>query len=184
MRKTPFIVTGALAAALVSAAACAAEVKLRPNVLTVRLPNGAIEQIHYAGKVPPQVDLSPGARPADVAGLGPIFWASPSPFADFDRLSAAMDRQMAVLASTSDGPFAGAFAVPQLSPATLADAPAGAESYSVVSTFSGGRSCVRSIQITAEGPGKAPHVVTKSSGDCVSDATGSAPTTPSRGAPA
>ena len=39
--------------------------------------------------------------------------------------------------------------------------------YSVVSTFSGGHACTRTVEVTSQGSGKAPSVIRKTSGDCV-----------------
>jgi hypothetical protein len=49
--------------------------------------------------------------------------------------------------------------------AALANAPAGARSYAVVSTFSGGHEGARSVRTSSGGPGKTPRVITNTSGD-------------------
>lgn len=176
MRRIPFIMAGVAAVALCGAAAVAAESNTRPHVLSVQLPNGVTEQIHYAGKIPPQVEVKASADPLQVLDIAPAFWSFQPSFAGFDRLSAEMDRQMAALATDVDGALSQASTAPQVSQAALANAPAGAESYSVISTFAGGHACTRSVQMTSEGPGKAPRVVSKTSGDC--SAQGIAPGAP------
>jgi hypothetical protein len=39
-------------------------------------------------------------------------------------------------------------------------------SYSVVTTIEGGKACTRSVELTGDGAGRAPKVLTSSSGDC------------------
>jgi hypothetical protein len=51
------------------------------------------------------------------------------------------------------------------------DMPAGANSVSVVSVSNGGATCTRTTQVTSEGAGKAPNVVSKVSGNCAPAAT-------------
>nr|WP_294529403.1 hypothetical protein [uncultured Rhodopila sp.] len=51
------------------------------HVMTVQLPNGAIEQIRYSGDVPPQIVLVPDAASFE------------SPFAALEQMSALMNRQ-------------------------------------------------------------------------------------------
>src|SRR5579883_3112333 len=57
------------------------------HVMTVPLPGGGVAEIRYAGAVAPQVfiDAAPAALPA--------FFGAGSPFAEFDRVAAAMDRE-------------------------------------------------------------------------------------------
>ncbi len=179
------LIAGVAAVACAGVAAMAASPQ--PHVLTIRLADGSVEQIRYTGDVAPQVALSPGdARTAlfgAPAGFGPP--AETSPFALIAQMSAQMDRQMAEM--MRNPPFmpkpspAGPLALQQ---AALGDSPAGTESYSVVSTFSGGKACTRSVQITSQGPDQRPHVVSQSSGDCAAQ-TGAAPQpAPTESAPA
>lgn len=179
MRKGPLILAGLAAVAVVGVGAFVARSNTPPHVLDVRLPGGAIEQIHYAGATPPQVDMTANAIPVGLLDEAPATWDLAFPFAAFDRLSMDMDRQMAGLAPGLDGPWLSASAAqPLLNQAALSNAPAGAQSYSVVSTFSGGHECTKSVQVTSEGPGKAPRVVTNTSGDCHAGSATAAPTTP------
>ena len=53
--------------------------------------------------------------------------------------------------------------------ATLANygnMPAGTSSYTMVTTSNGSKSCTRSVEVTSQGAGKPPKVVSNSSGDC------------------
>jgi hypothetical protein len=48
----------------------------------------------------------------------------------------------------------------------IGQAPAGSQSFSTISTFSGGHACTKSVQVLSQGAGKPPQVITKTSGDC------------------
>ena len=50
--------------------------------------------------------------------------------------------------------------------AVYGNAPAGTQSVTVVSTSNGSKSCTRTTQLTSQGAGKPPKVVTSVSGDC------------------
>ncbi len=67
------------------------------HVLVVRLPDGSLEHIRYAGDRPPQIrfDSQPDS------GLFDPFWPS-APFADLDLISAAMDREAAAMMQQAD----------------------------------------------------------------------------------
>jgi hypothetical protein len=126
------------------------------HVMTVRLPGGGIEQIEYTGNTPPVVSVD--AAPAAVAAA----FGSNSPFAEFDRISAEMDRRAAALFRET----AALAANPNLFTETaLGNLPAGAHSYTYVSTASGNGVCEQSVQITRTGNGP-PQVVRHSSGNC------------------
>lgn len=144
------------------------------HVLTVGLPDGSVEQIRYRGDVAPQVVLAPAGTPigafAPMIGFGPVAdsgaAAVNSPFSMLERLSAQMDRQMAEM--MRNAPLAPpALATPGgMQQAALGKLPAGSQSYSFVSSFSGGKACSRSVEITSQGAGQPPRVVSHTSGDC------------------
>jgi hypothetical protein len=151
--RTPRIalLTGTAALALVGLAGMAAA---QPpdsahgiHVLTIRLPDGRIEQIRYTGDVPPTVSLAP-----DMAQAA---FAPESVFTMMDRMSAAMDRQAAAMFQALD-------TMPTM----------GAEG--IVPAVSEPGICSRSIQITFTGNGQAPHVVSQTAGDCGPATGGSA----------
>jgi hypothetical protein len=140
------------------------------HVMTVQLPGGAIEQIRYSGDVAPRVVVNPDL--ADVGFFDPVAWYDPFPM--FARISTQIDqeingmmRQAQVMSAESLG------GAPGVTEAALGKLPPGAESYSFVSTVSGSGVCGRSVQVTSEGPGRKPNVVTKSFGNCSADATSS-----------
>jgi hypothetical protein len=145
------------------------------HVLTVRLPDGLVEQIRYRGDVAPQVVLAPGGAPigafAPMIGFGPAAdpgaAAANSPFAMLERRSAQMDRQMAEMMRNASLAPPPALAAPGgMQQTALGKLPAGSQSYSFVSSFSGGKACSRSVEITSQGAGQAPRVVSHTSGDC------------------
>lgn len=117
------------------------------HVMTVQLPGGGVDVIHYTGDVPPQVVLANGPAAVAAAPL-PSLFGPDSPFAELQRISAAMDRQAAPLMQTD-----------------FANLPPGTQGFSFVSTMSGNGVCTQSVEITQNGNG-APHVVRHSSGNC------------------
>jgi len=130
------------------------------HTMTVALPGGGIEQIQYTGPVAPRVSVS--AMPAPIFAAMPIFGAG-SPFAAFERISAAMDRQADQMLREAAALQAGAA---RQNPTAVSEMPAGSHAYSFVSEINGNNVCSRSMVITSEGNGAAPHVVTHTSGNC------------------
>ena len=171
MRITRTLLVAGVAVAAIAGVATAAA--LNTHTLTLRLPDGGVERIIYTGNVAPRVEVGP-AEAAD-----PIAWQGGPGFDDtafvaMDRISAQMDREMAAMIQQADA--AESRAIAQSGPLTFAstgDAPAGARSFSFVSTSSGGGVCSRSIEITSDGDGQKPRVVSQSAGAC---ATSAAPT--------
>ena len=140
------------------------------HILNVAMPDGTIEQIRYTGETPPAVVFTP-ARHAMV----PVAFDM-APFAEFDRIAAAMDlqmdamlRQASTMASLPVGPDG------KIDQAALAKLPAGTVQYSFVSSSSANGTCSRSVQMTSFGPNQPPKVVSQSSGDCAGVGT---PVTP------
>ncbi len=78
------------AGSLVIAGSAAAE-SLPAHTMTIQLPDGSIEEIHYTGDTAPQIDVVPAI--SAIAAPSP-FWAfgPNSPFAAMEQISAAMDR--------------------------------------------------------------------------------------------
>jgi hypothetical protein len=140
------------------------------HVMTVRLPGGAVERIRYSGDVPPQVVFTDDAMPFDV-GWPVAFFGPDSPFAEMNRISAEIDRQMTATMRNAD-----AFASnPGLSEIEAGKLPPGTESYSVVSSVSGNGVCARSVQITSRGEGQKPQVLSRTYGDCANGDGGTMP---------
>lgn len=125
------------------------------HTMTVRLPGGATETITYSGNVAPQIAFGP---------------TPDSPFALMQQISAEMDREAAAMMNQMDQ--LQSVALRQVAnggqplEVALTNLPRGAQSYSVVSTLSSGGVCTQSMQITSQGPGQKPQVVTHSSGNC------------------
>jgi hypothetical protein len=85
----------------------------------------------------------------------------------FDRTMADMQRQIDAMMRQANEMAAHPVAtVPGMNVAAYGNAPAGAQSVTVVSTRNGARTCTRTTEVTSQGPGKAPKVVTNVSGDC------------------
>jgi hypothetical protein len=148
------------AAALLSLGAVAsAKAPQQQHVMTVELPFGGIETIHYAGNTPPTVAWS-NATPAD-------FGAPFLSLGAFDRMEAAMHREMAA--------FDRQMAALQRQ---AANAPEGAFN---ASTGAPNGFCAESVQMTQTG-NQAPHVVRHSYGACGGSDAGQTPRALSQGA--
>jgi hypothetical protein len=178
MRLPKSLIVASLAAAAVAGGAMAASGP-QVHMLIVRLPNGAVEQIRYYGDVPPKVVVMRGPTAADPLGPAAFFGQS-SPFAAMDRISAQMDRQMAAMMAQAHAVQAKALAgaAGGLQQTAVGQLPAGAQSVQTVSTFSGGHACTKSVEVISQGAGKAPQVISKSSGDCAPAATPGAALSP------
>ncbi|MBW9051666.1 hypothetical protein [Rhizobium mesosinicum] len=152
--RIAFLMGAAVIAAAELAGPAAAETiahkSANTHVLVVRLPDGSIEQIRYAGERPPQVRIDGQPEP----GLFDPFWPS-APFADLDRISAAIDREAAAVLQQAGSMM---LASPgNLTTIGLGELPAGVRGYSMVSTISGNGVCTRSVRYFSTGNGK-PHV--------------------------
>jgi hypothetical protein len=141
--------------AVLGVAGLAAAASNDAHVLNLRLPDGSVEQIRYTGDTPPQVRL---AQPA------PAFIVY-NPFAEMARISAAMDRQEAMMMQQASSlqAVAGPHGLIQVDVSHL---PAGVQGFSMVSTLSGNGVCTQSVQYTSTGDGEPAKVLTKTSGDC------------------
>lgn len=163
LKKTALV--AGLGSILLAGGALAAR-EANTHVVSVALPDGSIEQIHYTGDVAPQIVVAPAAvampmLPSDVfsAAFGPD-----SPFAEMDRISAEMSRQSEAMmrqAAAMAAQPAGA-----VTPTAAANMPAGSFHYTMVSTSSGAGTCTQSVQVTSMGEGQQPKVINSSSGDC------------------
>src|SRR5579863_8308821 len=88
------LLAGVAASAIGLSGAALAE-SPQTHVMTVRLPDGGVEEIRYTGDVPPQIVFAAGPASTDVFAPLPSFFGPGSPFAALDRISAEMDRQAA-----------------------------------------------------------------------------------------
>ncbi len=144
--------TSLIAAATAACLAASPAAGAGPHTLLVQLPDGAVEQIQYAGDIPPQVVLGPAPVVAPMAAV-----AMDPFFPDFARLTALMDQQEAAMMRLA----ASAAAYPA---AAFANLPAGTTTY--VATFSTDGACIKRTEITYAGNGAAPRLVSDTEGDC------------------
>ena len=158
MRKAYAIVLAGLGAVALTGAAAAAS--RDTHVMNVPLPDGSTARVEYVGKIAPKVTVTP-------APMASIF----APFGMFDRSAFDMQRQIdAMMRQMNDMarmPVAGA---PGLNVAAYSNAPAGTQSVTIVTTSNGTQSCTRRTEVTSQGAGKAPKVLSSLSGDCGSAA--------------
>jgi hypothetical protein len=154
MRKAFGLVVAGLGAAAIAGAAVAAT--RNAHILNVPAPDGSTVRVEYVGDVAPKVTVVPG----------PVV----APFGLFDRSAFDIQRQIDAMMRQVDTmakmPIAG---TPGLSVAAYGNAPAGSESVTVVSTSNGSKTCTRTTEVTAQGVGKPPKVVTNVSGDCANE---------------
>jgi hypothetical protein len=165
MYRTAILASAALLAAAGIAGTAAAHTLYRDShVLTVRLPDGSLERIHYTGDRPPAVSFT---DPFD-AVFAPAggFFDPGSPFAAMERITAAMDRQAEAMFQEARRFDRMAFGGPDQLNVDFRHLPRGAQGYSVVQTLSGDHVCTRSMKYFSQGPGKPPRIETKTSGNC------------------
>jgi len=150
MRKAFGLVLAGLGAAAIAGAAVAASRDSR--VMNVPLPDGSTARVEYVGEVAPKVTVVP--VPA-------------APFGMFDHSMFDMQRQIDAMMRqiVARAPIAVA-GTPGMNVAAYGNAPAGSQSVTVVSTSNGSKSCTRTTEVTSQGAGKPPKVVTNVSGDC------------------
>jgi hypothetical protein len=129
------------------------------HTLHVTLPGGGTETITYVGDTPPKVSFVRTAEtPATLAEMSDPFAADPA-FAQMDRMAAAMDARAAAM-------MRAAASQPGLSRTSFGALPPGVTGYSVVSTYSGGKSCVRTTRYVAGENGAPAKILTSASQDC------------------
>ena len=154
MHKAFVIVLAGLGAVTLTGAAAAAS--RDTHVLNVPLPDGSTARVEYVGSVAPKVSVTP-------APVQSIF----APFGMFDRGMFDMQRQIdAMMREMRNAPTRPLPGTPGFNIAAYGNAPAGTQSVTVVSTSNGNVTCTRTTEITSEGPGKAPKVVSNATGDC------------------
>jgi hypothetical protein len=170
VRKFPAIALAGVAAVALAGTAIAA--KPQTHVMNVPLSDGSVARVEYVGDVAPKVTVAPATRPGD-------FWMGGLPsFANFDRKFEQMNRQMRAMQEMARQPAG----VPGMNIASYGNMQAGANSVSVVSFSNGGSTCTRTTEVTSQGPGKPPKVVSNVSGNCgasTAPAPSAAPINPS-----
>jgi hypothetical protein len=173
VRTLPAIALAAVGAAALAGTAIAANPKApaaKMHVMNVALPDGSVAHIRYVGDVAPKVTVE--SRPLAALGGG---WGMPFPsFGGFDKIMADMQRQsqemMRHAQEMSRHPNG---AVPYI--ASYGNMPAGQTSTTVISVSNGGATCTRSTEVVSQGPGKAPKVTSRVSGQCGEAAAPGAP---------
>lgn len=152
MRKAFAIVLAGLGAAGIAGAAVAASRDM--HTMNVPLPDGSTVRVEYVGNVAPKVAIVPGAV---------------APFGMFDRSMFDMDRQIEAMMRQVDALARAPMSIygsPGLNVAAYGNAPEGSRSVTVVSTSNGAKTCTRTTEVTSQGSGKPPKVVSNVSGDC------------------
>lgn len=152
MRNAYAIVLAGLGAAAIAGAAVAAS--RDAHTMNVPLPDGSTARVEYVGDVAPKVTVMP---------------APVSPFGLFDRSMFDMQRQIDAMMRQVDAMArmpAALAAAPGMNVAAYGNAPEGSSSVTVVSTSNGSKTCMRTTEVTSQGIGKSPKVVTNVSGDC------------------
>jgi len=135
------------------------------HFMTVQLPGGGTAEIRYTGNVAPPIGFSDSGAPITVFAPMPSLFGPNSPFAALDRISAEMDRQAAAMLRQADALAAQARSG-QLTETALRNLPPGSQGYSFITTMSGNGVCTQSVEITTQGNGAPPRVVSHSSGNC------------------
>ena len=163
-----FLAGGAALLTLVGFCGFAAARDGGQHTMTVTSPDGGTVTIRYSGDVAPRVAF--GTADAMQAG---------SPFAMMDRIAAEMDRQMDAMIRQTNEMIAH---LPNTNPTVPADFWNMPDVSGLTAVANGGKGsfCMKSVEITSTGDGKAPHVVTHSAGNCGAGAA-AAPSHPVRG---
>jgi hypothetical protein len=140
--------------------------------MTVRLSDGSVAQIEYAGDVAPKISVAPMTQAdfnafAPGVAFGPAFMP-----VDFARIQADMNRQMNAMlqqASAMDAYMARVFSDAN-GPieATLNGAPSNGSNVTTLISAKGGNFCSRSVEVSIVNGKK--NVVRHQSGNCGSSA--------------
>lgn len=172
MKRIPkFFLAGAAVAVLAGTAALADNL----HHMTVTAPDGGRVQVDYVGDTAPTVRF---LTPQMIRGQTPVW----SPFAEMERISAAMDaisaqmdRQMAI--SLYQARQMTAQPAPGLNSAEIQSLPAGTQSWSVTTISNGKNVCTHSVRVVSRGNDAKSQVISNSSGDCNALPLNAAPAT-------
>jgi hypothetical protein len=178
------LIVGAAVLALGGVAAVAGDkltsAESRTQTMTVQLPSGGVAYITYSGPVKPRVTFDEDAALLASFAVAPRvrfdetfnafdpfgFWLD-----DFDREMQRVREMMDSMSVLARDPVPDG-ALLQASDGTVVP---GSYSYSFTSTTTGGKTCARSVQVTAPAAGGKPEVVERTSGDCEGSATSATP---------
>lgn len=158
------ILTGSVAAIAVAGFCGLAMAADALHTMTVKSPGGGTVTIHYTGDVAPQVAFAPATQAAGLAQFN-------SPFLMMDRIAAQMNRQMNEMIAQANAMMANAPDANSAVPAGFFNMPMNPGGLSAIANGSNGSFCMKSMEITSSGDGKAPHVVTHTAGNCGTDAS-------------
>ena len=164
MQKALGLILAGLGAAALAGAAVAAN--RDSHIMKVPLPDGSTVRVEYGGDIAPKVTVVP-----DAAG----------PFEMFDHSLFGMGRQIDAMMRQVEAMTPAPIAVAGQSGINVAaygNPPAGMQSVTVVSTSNGAKTCTRTTEVTSQGSGEPPKVVSKVSGDCGSSLAAPAPEKP------
>jgi hypothetical protein len=128
------------------------------HTMTLTSPDGGTVTVHYTGNVAPRVTFAPAAEATGGAQLQ-------SPFAMMEYVAAQMDRQMSAMMRESNAMMARLPDANPTIPAGFWNMPMDLAGLSAISAGGKGSFCMKSMQITSGGDGKA-HVVTHTAGNC------------------
>ncbi|WP_340317001.1 hypothetical protein [Rhizorhabdus argentea] len=157
----------AIIAAAASAALAGAAIAARDNskLMLVALPDGSVEHIRYEGDVAPEVMLVDDPAPAQMfaAAFGPG-----SPFAEMERISAAMEAQAQAMmrqaaAMQAQQPAADGKGILMTN---AAGQPVGVMHYSYVSSTTTADGCTQTVQYSSDGSSNQPKLIRTSAGSC------------------
>jgi hypothetical protein len=175
MRFTRKIILAGGAALLAFGTAAVAADKL--HTMNVALPDGSVAQIHYVGDVAPQVSV----QPVDAVPVAFV-----DPFAELDRMAAAMEAQhQAMMQQVAQIERAAAQAdTGAPGQVTLVgNLPAGTH-FTYVSSTTDANGCTRTVEYSSDGSNQEPKATKTSAGTCDAAPRNAAPITASAPAPA
>ena len=180
MRKVRTAMIAAVGTLALAGAALAASDK--PRMMLVALPDGSVQHIQYQGDEAPQIVLLRDPTP----GIIPTAFSADSPFADIERISAAMEANAEAMMRQA--------ATMQAQMPTIADGkgivmtnaagqPVGVMHYSYVSSTTTADGCTQTVQYSSDGSSSQPKLIRTSAGSC-GTAKAAPAVTPTSAAPA
>jgi len=180
MRKVRTAMIAAVGTLALAGAALAASDK--PRMMLVALPDGSVQHIQYQGDEAPQIVLLRDPTPGIIATA----FGADSPFADIERISAAMEANAEAMmrqAATMQAQMPAIADGKGIVMTNAAGQPVGVMHYSYVSSTTGADGCTQTVQISSDGgAGNQPKVIRTSAGSCGSATSPSRPATPTANA--
>jgi hypothetical protein len=175
MRLTRKIILAGGAALLAFGTAAVAADKL--HTMNVALPDGSVVQVQYAGDVAPRVAFQP---------IEAVPIAYVDPFAELDRMAAAMEAQHQALmrqVAQMEQVAAQAGSSGPDGITLVGNVPAGTH-FTYVSSTTDANGCTRTVEYSSDGSSQQPKVTKTSAGTCDTARQPAAPTAVSAPAPA